>query len=351
MTTQNEDPAASSVAWARAAVVSVVALCGFQVWWGIRMRGEIADLRATAGRIEAAATAGAGGPAGEIAARMERLEADFAVLADDIGRMDRRIVDLTAMLEQRDGGGGADMSQPPDLDWTLPELFEAARVGADSVGISLTRDEVRVPAQIAQRGGPLEYFAVLKGGKAHESLLQVVGNTLPDQRRPKDMGIKLSNAIQALGFPRGQPIRFSAAGTRPAQGETIHLYVEWTTGGVKELVRAEDLVWHTGEQRPMKPGSWVFVGSVFVPAETRGELEFGADLTAELAATYSAPVTIIDNVETGAQDDTVFVAATPRIPADVENVTLVLRRTPASGVKEFPAPPPPGPPRGEDERK
>lgn len=331
--------AASSAAWARAAVVSVVALCGFQVWWGIRMRSEIADLRASAARLEQAASRPAPGGVAELGEKIEKLEAEFMVVADDIARMDVRILDLTRMLEQRDEGG-PEAQQPPDLDWTLPELFDAARLGADSVGIALTRDEIRVPAQIAQRGGPLEYFAVLKGGKAHESLIQVVGNTPADQRRPRDFGIKLNNAIQALGFRRGQPIRFTAAGTRPATGDVIHVYLEWTTNGAKELVRAEDLVWHTREMRPMKPGSFVFVGSTFVPAEARGELEFGADLTAECIATYSAPVTMIDNTEPGAQDDTIFVAASPRIPDDVHDVTLVLRRSPAAGVKEFPAPPP-----------
>jgi hypothetical protein len=273
---------------------------------------------------------------GTLDEKMDALRGDFDLLVNDVQRIERKIGDLTTQLENR-GAVASEAPQPPDLDWTEPALFEAARKGADSVGIQLTKDEVRCPARLVLREGMIEYFAVLKGGKEHETLVSLVGNTLPEARRPKDMGVKLNNALQALGFKRGKAIRFSQSGTLPAQGETIHMFIEWTTGGKTEVVRAEDLVWHRTMNRPMKPGSWVFVGSLFVEGEQRGTLDFAADLTAEVASTYSAPSTMIDNVEPEAQDDTVFLAATPRIPEDVSNCTLIFRRTDLKeGVKVFP---------------
>lgn len=273
---------------------------------------------------------------GTVEEKIDALRGDLDLLVNDVQRIERKIDGLTAQLENR-GAISTEPPQPPDLDWTEPALFEAARKGAESVGFTLTKDELRCPARLVLREGMLEYFAVLKGGKEHETLLSLVGNTMPEARRPRDMGVKLSNAIQALGFRRGKSIRFSPDGTMPAQGETIWMYVEWTTGGKKEVVRAEDLVWHRTEERPMKPGSWVYVGSLFVAGDAPGTLDYAADLTAEVASTYSAPSTIIDNVEPDAQDDTLFLVATPRIPEDVSVCTLVLRRTDLKeGVKVFP---------------
>lgn len=328
----------------QAAVVAALAFVLVEVRTTSReafaLRADVARLEAKLAR-EAGARAGAGatGPSGGDAVptleeKVDATRTDIEFLASDIQRLERSLNSLTSQLENR-GQISSAPPQPADLDWTQPELFEAARKGADSVGIALTKDEVRVPARLILKEGLLEYFAVLKGGKEHESLFSIVGSTQPDARRPKDLGIKLNNAIQALGFPRGKPIRFTPNGTQAAQGDTIRIYVEWTTKGAKEIVRAEDLIWHKDQNRPMNPGSFVFVGSTFVPGENAGELDFAADLTAECVATYSAPSTMIDNTEKDAQDDTVFLVATPRIPDDVDVCTLVFRRTELDGVKKF----------------
>lgn len=274
---------------------------------------------------------------GTLDEKVDALRADFDVMANDVIRIGRKLDDLTLQLENR-GAVRGEPEQPAELDWTRPELFETARKGADSCGFALTKDELRCPARLILREGMIEYFAVLKGGKEHETLFSIVGSTAEEARRPKDMGVKMNNALQALGFRRGKPIRVGPTGTEPAQGETVHVYAEWTTGGTTEVVRAEDLVWHRVENRPMRIGTWVFVGSLFVPGDDRSTLDFAADLTAEAMATYSSPATIVDNVDTGAEDDTVFLVATPRIPRDVDHCTLVFRRSPLpdAAVKVFP---------------
>lgn len=347
------DPAArpdrSGSALTTAALVSVLVLCGFQLWWGLRIRDRLDEVGAAVVRLEAAGRPAGPGPAGGadrtaddagvagLTEQIETLRADFDFLAGDIERLGRKIDDLSRSLENRDALGGDDPVGPPELDWTEPELFEAARRAAESVGITLTADEVRVPARICIREGMLEYFACLKGGKEHETFLSLVGNVPEEARRPRDFGAKLNTAIQALGFKRGRPIRFSPAGTKPATGDPVHLFVEWTRGGATELVRAEDLVWNRIEERPMQRGRWVYVGSSYLEGDEAGTFDFAADLTAEAVATYSAPNTIIDNTEPGAQDDTVFVVATPRIPDDVVHATLVIRRTDREATKTFPA--------------
>jgi hypothetical protein len=309
---------------------------------GDRIDRRLAELEervtALAGRPERGPASNPAAGQGTLDEKVDALRGDLDILVSDVQRLERKIDSLTSQLENR-GVTSSEPQQPPDLDWTQPDLFETARKGAESVGLTLSKDELRAPARLVLKEGLLEYFAVLKGGKEHEALFSIVGNTPAEARRPRDLGVKFSNAIQALGVKRGKPIRFSPNGTQPAQGETIRIFVEWTTHGKTELVRAEDLVWHKDENRPMKPGSFVFVGSTFVAGEEAGTLDFAADLTAEAIATYSAPASIIDNVEEDAQDDTVFLAATPRIPDDVQFCTLIFRKADLAGVKEFPPAP------------
>ncbi len=332
-----------AVAWTAGAVSVVLVLQVLSAWrvrtaeqrldeLGARLEKAAVELEQVPRRIEA------------LEARLEpvmRLADEWDMLVDDVQKTGRRIDDVIRTLEDRDGSSGGDGTpQPPELDWTQPELFEAARRAADAVGIELTPDEVRVPARFAQKQGVLEYFAVLKGGKEHESLLSLTGNTGADERRPAEFGARLNNAIQALGFRRGQPIRFTPTGTRPAQGEPVHLFVEWQEGGETVVVRAEDLVWDRERDAPMQPGSWVYVGSSWIADGAPDELVFAADITGEAVATYSAVNTIIDNVAPGAQDDTVFLVATPRLPVNPEGLALLIRRTDRLPTRTFPDPAP-----------
>ncbi len=321
-----------------AAVAAVVLLCAFQFWWATKIQQSLQDVREATSRLEATSQKlqDVDERVRAMGDRLQSLAADFDVHVDDVQRLARRVDDLTSAFEGRTDTQVGVPPQPPQLDWTQPDLFEVARRGAESVGITLTEDEVRVPARFALRQGMLEYFAVLKGGKEHESLLTLVGNLQPDVRRPADFGVKLNNALMALGFTRGRPIRFSPTGTKPAQGDPVYLFLEWEEQGEKVLVRAEDLVWNRIDNEPMQSGHWVYVGSSFVPGDAPDEMIFAADLTAEVVATYSSPQTIIDTTAPGAQDDTVFLAATPRLPEGIDYVTLVFRRTDREPTRTFP---------------
>jgi hypothetical protein len=328
-----------------AAVVAVLVLCAFQLWWALDLRASVRRLETAALRLDEARAAPSGTDSERLRAMehmLQAVHADLDVHYGDTDALRRMVGELTRAVEEQSGLDVGGVRQPPQLDWTEPELFEAARRAAAEVGIELTEDEVRVPARIVLRQGLLEYLAVLKGGKEHETLVSLHGNTPPDERRPKTLGVRLNNAIQALGFTRGHPIRFTPTGTLPARGEPVYLFLEWEEAGERVVVRAEDLVWDRLRNAPMERGKWVYVGSSFVPGDEEGELLFAADLTAEAVATYSAPNTIIDNVADGAQDDTVFLVATPRLPEGVHEVTFVVRREDREPTREFPPPPVPG---------
>jgi hypothetical protein len=331
--------------------VAILAACVFQFVWALKTRQSMEEVRASLARME------------KDSERMDRLETtlnaieekvdkaagDQSFLVDDVTRLSKKVDDLVGTMEGRDAGPKAEEADaPPTIDWTQPTLFAVAEKAAAEYGISLTADEVRVPARFVLRSGSLEYFAVLKGGKEHETLISLLGNTPKGERRPKDFGARLNNAIQAIGFKRGKPVRFTAAGRVPPEGDTAYLFVEWEEKGETVVARAEDLIWDRVDEKPMERGKWVYVGSTFVKGDDAGTKVFAADLTGEAVATYSSPDTMFDNTTSADADDTVYLVATPRIPAEVDECTFVIRKKDLAKVHEFPEPPKTDDPKADD---
>ena len=88
----------------------------------------------------------------------------------------------------------------------------------------------------------------------------------------------------------------------------------------------------------MERDTWVYIGSRFVEGMEEGEIVYAADLTAEAVATYSSPTTILDTTAVGAQDDTVFIVATPRMPEGVIDCTFIIRKEDREPTREFTLP-------------
>ena len=310
---------------------AILALCVFQTVWAFRTRAALERVEASAARFEKAADQLAA-----IEETVSRLEADQGLVVDEITRLARKIDGVVTALEGRGGPQAEEQPEPPQIDWTQPQLFAAAQKSCAEYGIELTKDEVRVPARFVVRQGAIEYFAVLKGGKEHETLISLRGNLAADARRPRDFGARLNNAVQALGFKRGRAVRFLPTGRVPPQGETAYLFIEWQEKGETVLARAEDLVWDRIDEKPMERGKWIYVGSALVHGQEPNVSVFAADLEGEAIATYNSPYTIFDNADRYGDDDTVYLATTPRIPADVEACTLVIRRTDREPTRTFP---------------
>ena len=216
------------------AAAAVVVLCGFQFWWANRLQGALetqetrtAELEKAIGGLEETAIGleKAALSLGQVNRQLERMEErlkplevvgdEWEFVVPDIQKVITELGELRAGIEVSLGVrlGQNATPQPPALDWTQPELFEAAKKAGAEVGIVLTDDEVRVPGRLAVREGILEYFAVLRGGKEHEALISLHGNTPDDQRHaPADFAVKLNNAIQALGFKPGRRCASRRAG-------------------------------------------------------------------------------------------------------------------------------------------
>ena len=160
---------------------------------------------------------------------------------------------------------------------------------------------------------------------------------------PQGMAGMLNACILALGYEKGTPVTVSRDGkVLPPQGQPIHLYLEWKgENGETVRVRAEDLVYNLETNRQMERDKWVYVGSRFEKDWGTGETVYMADLTGDVAATYSWPNTIIDNTTSEGADDIYYVCYTPRIPEPGAKVTFVISKRPLAA-KEFPADDGPG---------
>lgn len=312
------------------ATLAILALCVFQAIWAARTRDAIEETKVSLAALD------------HIEESLAKLAADQEVLVDEVARVSKRVDHIVSSLENRGGTSRPEEAEAPQIDWTQTQLFEKARTSCAEYGIELTKDEVRVPSRFVACRAAIEYFAVLKGGKEHETLLSLIGNVAKGERRPADFGARLNNAVQAIGFKRGRPVRFTEAGRVPPQGEPAYLFIEWEEKGEKVLVRAEDLVWNRIEERPMERGKWIYVGSAVGRVAEDAPLVFAADMEGEAVATYSSPAAIFDNTTQYDGDDTVFLVAAPRIPDGVENCTLVIRRADREPTRTFPDQPPAG---------
>jgi hypothetical protein len=297
-----------------------------------------------------------------------RATGDLKAVRADLARLDERTQDLLTALEflaididgikrntwdtlqamQSSGQGPA--PEMPDAYKKLfnPETKEALRTLAAEKGVVLKEDRVEVPAIIVQNRTMLEFFAVTTGGKEHEAVVSLLGNYDPQgERLPEGLAGMINACILALGYEPGKPVSSKDGKVLPPSGAPIWLYLEWDEGGETVRARAEDLVYNIERKKQMDRGKWVYVGSHFARDWATGESVYMADITGDIAATYSWPNTIIDNVTSEGSDDIYYVCYTPRIPKIGTKVTFVIAKEELPA-KDFPDEPPPEEEGGSD---
>jgi len=271
-------------------------------------------------------------------------------LALDVGRVNKNTWEM--MQSMREGGLAPEPEAPESYRRLFdPETRDLLVKAAAKKGIVLLTDRVEVPAVVVQNRAILEFFAVTAGGKTHEAVIAVTGNAdLEREDIPEGLAGTLNACILALGYEKGTPVQATRDGkVVPPSGKKIHLYLEWTGEDGKTVrARAEDLVYNSKTRKPMERGKWVYIGSRFEKDWADGETRYMADLTGDVAATYSWPNTIIDNVTSEGSDDIYYVCYTPRIPAPGTKVSFVISKKELAA-KDFPVDDGPGGVEDEDE--
>lgn len=152
--------------------------------------------------------------------------------------------------------------------------------------------ELSFPGAINQLAGALEVLISTPDGRLHEALLRTAARPL-----------HLQTMLYLLGLRNGRRL----TGPEGRQGDIVDIDIEWkrATGEiVREPVESWILDQRTGKQA--ERCGWVFVGSAVADGV------FLADATGNVAVTYSVSDTVLDTPDRGGEDDTLFVANSPK---------------------------------------
>ncbi|MBM3457356.1 MAG: hypothetical protein FJX77_02305 [Armatimonadetes bacterium] len=171
---------------------------------------------------------------------------------------------------------------PPAAEQIGEERYRVGKLIVDlKARTAITQGRLNMPI------GSVEYLAVTRGGKVHESVLVL-------DVRP----LHLQVGLILLGLePRGG-LRFQGD-DRPPQGSPVAISVSWKRGKRSVRVPAEDLVWDLEKKRPMDRNPWIFSGW---PAQQGA----AADEELSLVATYRDPAAILNNALPTGADDSVY---------------------------------------------
>lgn len=179
------------------------------------------------------------------------------------------------------------------------------RLGA--VIVDLKDRSISVPAVVNLKKGVVEYLAVGKGGRRHESILMADVRPLHIQLGLILLGLEPQGGLTVKGD------------TQVPKGPGVEIWVSWDRGGKEVRVRAEELVWDIKREKPMEADPWVFSGSRIT------QQGFLADREQSLIATYRDPEAIINNRLPSGADDTVYEANEKVIPRVGTAATLIIK--------------------------
>ena len=151
----------------------------------------------------------------------------------------------------------------------------------------------------------LEFFAVSKLGKTHESLIML--DVEP---------IHIQLALLRLNMTPGMNLTVEGDPHDP-QGDPVEIWVEWERGGGTVRHRAEELVWDTMEGHSMQRTHWVFTGGRFI------RNQFTAQLFHNIIAVYRDPDSIFNHPLPGGKDDRTYRVNTDVVPAQGTPVRVI----------------------------
>ncbi len=196
-----------------------------------------------------------------------------------------REIEWLADLNRREGGDGELL--PGEV-----MLFRKTRI-------------VAAPGVICLTEGALEYFACLKGGKTHESVIAITC-----------LGKQLDDALKAAGYepgPESGGLTKQGDEAKPV-GDPVVVLIEWLDERDQPVrVRAEDLITDLRNGRAMERTPFIYTGSSYIK-DDKGRVCFRADLERVAIAVFADVAAILNNPLETRKDDTFYAARTAAIP-------------------------------------
>lgn len=166
-----------------------------------------------------------------------------------------------------------------------PDEPKVTRINKDLVQIGNIRvDTARREASVdgvINSTTMLEFVANTKGGfKAYESAIELDTDATTFNAAMILCGLDSANAVPARRhFDPAIP-----------QGDPVEIWVEWTSKGKRQKMRAEDIVYNQFKKITFPRGPWVYTGSVFLR-----DGRYLADLDGVIIGFVHTPAVIIEN--------------------------------------------------------
>lgn len=178
--------------------------------------------------------------------------------------------------------------------------------------------EIRIPAKVAIREGPLEYVLVHETGKFHESLFTT-------EARPIELNIvmlllnwKKSDAFFDFSEPERGGVLVKGAKNPPAS--QLEMHIEWKDkDGKTQTCRAENWLHQIEKKAKLTIEPWIYTGSIIMQ-----DGRFLAEETGSILALYQDPGSLINNPREGNDLDDVWIAD-PEVPAKETAVTVIFK--------------------------
>ena len=160
----------------------------------------------------------------------------------------------------------------------------------------------------------VEYLAVGKKGKAHESI--IVLDVEP---------LHLNIALILIGLKGGKPLKYQGDPDKP-KGDSVEIFVEWNTKGKKKRIRAEELVFDEKKKKQMEKTSWVYTGSRF-DVKNR----FMSQITHSIIAVFHDPDAIIDNPLKGGGVPHIYKVNKKKVPKPGTEIEMIIKSRKSRG--------------------
>jgi hypothetical protein len=176
------------------------------------------------------------------------------------------------------------------------------------VHIDARKRSLRFPVSINQRNGLVEYAVVTEQGKTHESVFRTDAEPIHIH-----LGLLLLGATPA--YVRELPIDPS----QKLPGESVHIEITWTEGGVECSKPLGDFVVTTNNAATLTPGPWVYNGSVLT------DYGLAAQGGGSIVSLWLDPGALINNPRPGRGDDELHHANPRAFPTEPTELEMIIR--------------------------
>jgi hypothetical protein len=193
------------------------------------------------------------------------------------------------------------------------EAFALGQVQLDKANRSVT-----FPITLNRLEGPMEYLLVTSHGKIHESIFRT-------EAKPEEIHIAMlllgatETGTNSTVTPSQGPV--SNPSKQILKGDPLAVTVKWKANGKDMEHPAEGMILNSKTGSTLKPGNWVYNGSVIWQGK------FIASLEGSIVALITDQTALINNIAEGHDNDQIWTVSTNALPPAGVELQMSFRLT------------------------